>query len=189
VFPSQGIMILAAVALTAAALPIPAFRRWALAAFVHGLRLGLPAVVLACLVFAFRPDTAPAAASALTDFVPDSWRDALADDRPPLAWFLAAALLLAAGLPLLAHFEHARRLADLSALLASLRRQVAATAAALTATPAHPAAPPATPVQYPEGDVAAGMAVLRAVLDAPGRQTPLEARPRLIKDCLASPTR
>jgi hypothetical protein len=169
--------------LTLAAAPSSRVRRSGLTALVLLARFALPAAVAACGLFALRPDLVPPDLAASAGQIAAA-RLSLLPERPTVLWLGLGGLLLVAGLPLLAHLEYARRAAALLALLDGLHRQAAVAATAIRHACGHPPCHAPTPTSYPDGDVAAGVAVLRTVLDDADCRPPATARPTLVKDVL-----
>jgi hypothetical protein len=171
--------------LTIAAAPLSRIRHGALSVVVTLARVALPAAVAACGALAVRPDLAPPRFSDVAGQIAEAAQLPIPSAQPALLWLATAGVVLAAGLPVLAHLEYARRAALLTRLLAALHRDAAAAVAAIERTDSpSPPGQRVAPAPAPAGDVAAGVAVLRAVLDDPDRR-PARPRPPLIKDYMA----
>jgi hypothetical protein len=178
----------AAAVLVLAALPFARLRRLVLVLLTHALRVVLFGAAAGCAVLAVSPALAP-------DELTSSAAHVLAVARLPLSpkhgtvfWLGLGGLLLLAGLPLAAHLEYARKAAAVTALFDALERHASAAVRAVRQSTGQ-TSEIATGPAYPDGDVAAGVAVLRAVLNDTDRRPPAATRPTLVKDVLLAQSR
>jgi hypothetical protein len=174
--------------LTLAATPLSRVRRFGLALFVLIARLALPAAVAACGLFAIRPDLVPPELAATAGQLVAAHLS-LSPAHPTVLWLGLAGVLLFAGLPILAHLEYARRSAALLAMLDGLHRQAVVAARAIRQACGHAGSHAPVAMSYPDGDVAAGVAILRTVLEESDGRPLAAVRPPLVKDVLLAQSR
>jgi hypothetical protein len=180
---------LAATLLVLAAVPLSAVRRVALALLTVTLRAVLVSAVASCGVFAVCPDLAPVELAAAAGQILAAAKLPIPVDHVVALWLGLGGLLLAAGLPFLAHLEYARKAAAIARLFDALHRQAAAALEAVRQSTGQPPEVSVAKRSYPDGDVAAGVAVLRAVLNDTHHRPPAAARPTLVKDVLRAESR
>jgi hypothetical protein len=159
-------------------------RRLALGLLTHILRLALFGTAAGCAVLAVSPALAPDGLTASAAHLLNAAGLPLSPEHAPVFWLGFGGLCLVAGLPLVAHLEYARRAAAVTALFDTLQRHAATAVEGVRRSSRRPHEPVAPRSTYPDGDVAAGVAVLRAVLNDSGRRPPAAARPSLVKDVL-----
>ncbi len=179
----------AALVLLLAALPFARLRRLALALLTHTLRLTLFTAAAACSVLAVSPTIAPVELTASAAHLMSVAGMPLSPDHATVFWLGLGGLLLAGGLPLVAHLEYARRAAAVTSLFNSLERHASAALFAVRQSTGQTTATATGKVTFPEGDVAAGVAVLSAILNDRERRPPTTARPTLVKDVLMAQSR
>lgn len=175
--------------LVLAALPFARFRRALLALLTHSLRLALFGTAAGCAVLAVSPSLAPTELTSAAAHLLTVARLPLSPDHATVFWLGLGGLLLVAGLPLVAHLEYARKAAAVTALFDALERHAAAAVRAVRQASAQRSEVSATKRSYPEGDVAAGVAVLRTVLNDADHRPLATARPTLVKDVLMAQPR
>jgi hypothetical protein len=179
----------AALFLVLAALPFARLRRLALTLLTHTLRLALFGTAAGCALLAVSPTLAPAELTSSAAHLLTVAQLPLSPDHATVFWLGLGGLLLVAGLPLLAHLEYARKAAAVTALFDALERHASVAVRAVRQSTGKPPEDSATKHSYPEGDVAAGVAVLRAVLNDTDHRPPATARPTLLKDVLLAQSR
>jgi len=186
---ADALSFAAALVLVLAALPFARLRRLALTLLTHTLRLALFGTAAGCAVLAVCPTLAPAELTSSAAHQLAVARLPLSPDHATVFWLGLGGLLLVAGLPLVAHLEYARKATAVTALFDALERHASAAVRAVRQSTGQP--PEASPAKrsYPEGDVAAGVAVLRAVLNDTDHRPPAAGRPILVKDVLLAQSR
>lgn len=155
----------AAAVLVLAALPFARLRRLALALLTHTLRLSLFGAAAGCAVLAVSPALAPAELTSSASHLLTVARLPLSPEHATVFWLGLGGLLLVAGLPLVAHLEYARKAAAVTALFDALERHASAAVRAVHQSTGQAPETSTTKRSYPEGDVTAGVAVIRAVLN------------------------
>lgn len=176
----------AAVALVLAALPLARIRRLALAVLSKALAPLLFAAAAGCAVLGVSPGLVPDQINAaIVPFIVDGAPSSV--EHAGLVWLIIGGALLLTGLPLLAHLDYAHKVNLIVALFRAIERHAAAASHAAAAPPRSAEA--SAKRSYPDGDVSAGVAVLRAVLNDANHQPPASARPTLLKDVLSPQSR
>jgi hypothetical protein len=181
--------IAAAFVLLLAALPFARLRRLALALLTHTLRLTIFTAAAACSVLAVSPAIAPVELTTSAAHLMSVAGLPLSPDHATVFWLGLGGLLLVGGLPLVAHLEYARRATAVTALFDALERHASAALFAVRQSTGQTTSSSTDKVTFPEGDVAAGVAVLRAILNDRERRPPVAARPTLVKDVLMAQSR
>jgi hypothetical protein len=179
----------AAAILVLAALPFARLRRVALALLTHTLRIVLFSTAAGCAVLAVSPALAPEELTSSAAHVLAAARLPLSPEHATVFWLGLGGLLHLAGLPLAAHLEYARKAAAVTSLFDALERHASAALRAVRQSTGQGLEMPTSGPSYPEGDVAAGVAVLRAVLNDADRRPPAATRPTLVKDVLLAQSR
>jgi hypothetical protein len=179
----------AAFVLVLAALPLSRLRRLALTLLTHSLRLTLFGTAAGCAVLAVSPTLAPAELTSSASHLLTVARLPLSPEHAAVFWLGLGGLLLVAGLPLVAHVEYARKAAAVTALFDALECHASAAVRAVHQSTSQTAEASAKKRSYPEGDVTAGVAIIRAVLNDTDHRPPATARPVLVKDVLLAQSR
>lgn len=122
----DNLSLVVALVLFLAALPFARLRRMALALLTHTLRLSHFTAAAACSVLAVSPAIAPVERTTSVAHLTSVAELPLSPNHAALFWLGLGGLLLAGGLPLIAHLEYARRAAAVTSLFNSLERHASA---------------------------------------------------------------